>query len=413
MKYFFTSESVGEGHPDKIADQISDVILDNYLFNDKKSRVACETLVTTNQVILAGEIKSNATIDTDKIIRDTIKKIGYNKDEYLFSADTTNILNLLHGQSPDISQGVDKADTENQGAGDQGIMFGYATSESKGFIPLSLEISHNILKVLAELRKIGKIGYLRPDSKSQVTIEYKDGIPVHVDTLVLSTQHDNFDTEEEMLKTIEADVRGIVLDTLFIKYPEYRLLFTDKTKYHINPTGKFIIGGPHGDSGLTGRKIIVDTYGGRGAHGGGALSGKDSSKVDRSAAYMARYIAKNLVAAGVAKECLIQLSYAIGVAKPVGIFIDTYGTSPFTNEEITKKVEDLFDLRPYYINKRLKLDSPIYSETASYGHFGRESMSVVKTFIDSETGESRGLMVELFPWEKLDAVDEIKKAFRI
>lgn len=413
MKYFFTSESVGEGHPDKIADQISDAILDNYLFNDKKSRVACEALVTTNQVILAGEIKSNATIDTDKIIRDTIKKIGYNKDEYLFSADTTNILNLLHGQSPDISRGVDKADTENQGAGDQGIMFGYATSESKGFIPLSLEISHNILKVLAELRKIGKIGYLRPDSKSQVTIEYKDGIPVHVDTLVLSTQHDNFDTEEEMLKTIEADVRGIVLDTLFIKYPEYRLLFTDKTKYHINPTGKFIIGGPHGDSGLTGRKIIVDTYGGRGAHGGGALSGKDSSKVDRSAAYMARYIAKNLVAAGVAKECLIQLSYAIGVAKPVGIFIDTYGTSPFTNEEITKKVEDLFDLRPYYINKRLKLDSPIYSETASYGHFGRESISVVKTFIDSETGESRELMVELFPWEKLDAMEEIKKAFRI
>ena len=411
MSYLFTSESVSEGHPDKVADQISDAIIDNFLAFDKSSKVACETLVTTGQVILAGEVKSNVYLNIQSIAREVIKEIGYNKSEYLFDGNSCGILSYIHEQSQDINQGIDKDNPEDQGAGDQGIMFGYACNETEDYMPLTLDLSHKLLIELAELRKENKeIKYLRPDSKSQVTIEYSDdNIPIKIKTIVLSTQHDDFDKEEIMLSKIKSDITSILIPRLINKYPDYRKYFNDEIEYHINPTGKFVIGGPHGDTGLTGRKIIVDTYGGKGAHGGGAFSGKDPSKVDRSAAYAARHIAKNLVASGVSDECLVQLSYAIGVSKPMAVYVNTNGTSKvkFSDSEISKIVSNLFDLRPYFIEQRLKLRSPIYQETAAYGHMGRKSEIKKKKFI-SNSGELKEIEVELFTWEKLDYVNKIK-----
>ncbi len=414
MAYLFTSESVSEGHPDKVADQISDALIDNFLAFDPESKVACETLVTTGQVILAGEVKSNTYLDVQQIARDVIKKIGYTKSEYMFEANSCGVLSAIHEQSADINQGVDRASKEEQGAGDQGMMFGYATNETHNFMPLALDLSHQLLQELAALRRENnEITYLRPDAKSQVTLEYDDNNkPTRIDAIVISTQHDDFDEEAAMLAKIKSDLVGILIPRIIKKNPQYAHLFNDKITYHINPTGKFVIGGPHGDTGLTGRKIIVDTYGGKGAHGGGAFSGKDPSKVDRSAAYATRHIAKNLVAAGVADEILVQVSYAIGVAKPMGIFIETYGTSKvnLTNGEIAKKVEAIFDMRPYFIEQRLKLRNPIYSETAAYGHMGRTPETVTKTF-SAPGGNEKTVTVELFTWEKLDFVDQVKAAF--
>ncbi|MBU2939976.1 methionine adenosyltransferase [Lacinutrix sp. C3R15] len=415
MPYLFTSESVSEGHPDKVADQISDALIDHFLAFDKESKVACETLVTTGQVVLAGEVKSNTYLDVQKIARDTINKIGYTKSEYMFDGNSCGVFSAIHEQSPDINQGVDRATKEEQGAGDQGMMFGYATRETENYMPLALDLSHKILIELAALRKENKdITYLRPDSKSQVTIEYSDdNVPQRIDSIVISTQHDDFDTEKAMLEKIRKDIVEILIPRVIAKLPEnLQALFNENIKYHINPTGKFVIGGPHGDTGLTGRKIIVDTYGGKGAHGGGAFSGKDPSKVDRSAAYATRHIAKNLVAAGVADEVLVQVSYAIGVVEPMGIFIDTYGTCPFnmTDGEIAQKVSEIFDMRPSAIESRLKLRNPIYSETAAYGHMGRPSETVTKTF-SQPNGDDLTVDVELFTWEKLDYVDKVKAAF--
>lgn len=428
MAYFFTSESVSEGHPDKIADQISDALIDNFLAFDENSKVACETLVTTGQVILAGEVKSNTYLDVQQIARDVIKKIGYTKSEYMFDANSCGILSAIHEQSADINQGVDKANKEEQGAGDQGIMFGYATTETEDYMPLALDLSHKLLQELAELRRENKeITYLRPDAKSQVTLEYDDdNKPKRVVTIVLSTQHDDFvkpennsadaknNAEKAMQDEIKKDIVSILIPRLLKKYPQYQPYFNDEITYHINPTGVFIIGGPHGDTGLTGRKIIVDTYGGKGAHGGGAFSGKDPSKVDRSAAYAARYIAKNLVAAGVADELLVQVSYAIGIAEPMGVFVNTYGTAKvnLTDGEIAAKLQQLFDLRPYHIEQTLKLRKPIYSETAAYGHMGRKNEVVTKTF-KNPNGEEKTIEVELFTWEKLDQIDAIKQAFNL
>ncbi|MFV8335135.1 methionine adenosyltransferase [Flavobacterium sp. RSP29] len=414
MAYLFTSESVSEGHPDKIADQISDALIDNFLAFDADSKVACETLVTTGQVILAGEVKSNTYLDVQQIARDVIKKIGYTKSEYMFEANSCGILSAIHEQSADINQGVDRKNPEEQGAGDQGMMFGYATNETDNYMPLALDLSHKLLKELAILRRENnEITYLRPDAKSQVTLEYSDdNKPTRIEAIVISTQHDDFDEEATMLAKIKKDIIEILIPRIIAKNPAHAHLFNDAIHYHINPTGKFVIGGPHGDTGLTGRKIIVDTYGGKGAHGGGAFSGKDPSKVDRSAAYATRHIAKNLVAAGVADEILVQVSYAIGVAKPMGIFIDTYGTSKvnLTNGEIAKKVEAIFDMRPYFIEQRLKLRNPIYSETAAYGHMGRTPETVTKTF-SAPGGNEKTVTVELFTWEKLDFVDQVKTAF--
>ena len=416
MAYLFTSESVSEGHPDKIADQISDALIDNFLAFDPSSKVACETLVTTGQVILAGEVKSKTYLDVQEIAREVIRKIGYNKSEYMFDANSCGILSAIHEQSGDINQGVDRTNPEDQGAGDQGMMFGYATNETEDYMPLALDLSHKLLQELAALRRENsEITYLRPDAKSQVTLEYDDNNkPVRIDAIVISTQHDDFDEESTMLAKIKSDLIGILIPRIIKNNPQYAHLFNDKIEYHINPTGKFVIGGPHGDTGLTGRKIIVDTYGGKGAHGGGAFSGKDPSKVDRSAAYATRHIAKNLVAAGVADEILVQVSYAIGVAKPMGIYINTYGTSKLslTDGQIAKKVEELFDMRPYFIEQRLKLRNPIYSETAAYGHMGRTPRTVTKTFTNPY-GDTKTVTVDLFTWEKLDFVDVIKVAFGI
>jgi len=402
MAYLFTSESVSEGHPDKVADQISDALIDNFLAFDAESKVACETLVTTGQVILAGEVKSKTYLDVQQIAREVIKKIGYTKSEYMFEANSCGVLSAIHEQSQDINQGVDRASKEEQGAGDQGMMFGYATNETIDYMPLALDLAHKLLQELADMRRENTdIKYLRPDAKSQVTLEYDDNNkPVRIDAIVISTQHDDFDEEATMLAKIKNDIISILIPRIIAKYPQYAHLFNDSIKYHINPTGKFVIGGPHGDTGLTGRKIIVDTYGGKGAHGGGAFSGKDPSKVDRSAAYATRHIAKNLVAAGVADEILVQVSYAIGVAKPMGIFVETYGTSKvnLTNGEIAKKVEEIFDMRPYFIEQRLKLRNPIYSETAAYGHMGRKPEIVTKTF-RTPNGEEKKVTVELFTWE--------------
>jgi len=414
MSYLFTSESVSEGHPDKVADQISDALIDNFLAFDSQSKVACETLVTTGQVILAGEVKSKTYLDVQQIARDVIKKIGYTKSEYMFEANSCGVLSAIHEQSQDINQGVDRSVKEEQGAGDQGMMFGYATNETEDYMPLALNLSHQLLQELAKIRRENKeITYLRPDAKSQVTLEYDDNNkPVRIDAIVISTQHDDFAEEEQMLAKIKADLIEILVPRVIKNNPQYAHLFNDQIQYHINPTGKFVIGGPHGDTGLTGRKIIVDTYGGKGAHGGGAFSGKDPSKVDRSAAYATRHIAKNLVAAGVADEILVQVSYAIGVAKPMGIYINTYGTGKVgkSDGEIAKIVEELFDMRPYFIEQRLKLRKPIYSETAAYGHMGRKPEVVSKTF-KSPNGEVKTLEVELFTWEKLDYVDQVKAAF--
>ncbi|WP_299125022.1 methionine adenosyltransferase [uncultured Winogradskyella sp.] len=417
MSYLFTSESVSEGHPDKVADQISDALIDNFLAFDPESKVACETLVTTGQVVLAGEVKSTTYLDVQKIARDTINKIGYTKSEYMFDGNSCGVFSAIHEQSEDINRGVDRASKEEQGAGDQGMMFGYATSETENFMPLALDLSHRILKELADLRRENKeITYLRPDSKSQVTIEYgDDNTPQRIDAIVVSTQHDEFDSDDAMLSKIRKDIVEILIPRVVAKLPEaIQHLFNDSITYHINPTGKFVIGGPHGDTGLTGRKIIVDTYGGKGAHGGGAFSGKDPSKVDRSAAYATRHIAKNLVAAGLCEEVLVQVSYAIGVVEPMGIFVDTYGTCPFnlTDGEIAKKVETLFDMRPAAIEERLKLRQPMYSETAAYGHMGRDNEVVTKNF-NQLNGEPISVDVELFTWEKLDYVDKVKTAFGI
>ena len=416
MAYLFTSESVSEGHPDKVADQISDALIDNFLAFDPESKVACETLVTTGQVILAGEVKSNTYLDVQTIARDVIKKIGYTKSEYMFEANSCGVLSAIHEQSADINQGVDRASKEEQGAGDQGMMFGYATNETEEFMPLALKLSHQILQDLADLRRENKeITYLRPDAKSQVTLEYSDdNKPVRIDAIVVSTQHDDFADEPTMLAKIKKDIIEILIPRVIAKNPQYAHLFNDAIKYHINPTGKFVIGGPHGDTGLTGRKIIVDTYGGKGAHGGGAFSGKDPSKVDRSAAYATRHIAKNLVAAGVADEILVQVSYAIGVAEPTSINVNTYGTAKVnvTDGEISKVVESIFDMRPYFIEQRLKLRNPIYSETAAYGHMGRTPETVTKTFT-APGGLSKTVTVELFTWEKLDFVDKVKAAFKL
>ena len=416
MSYLFTSESVSEGHPDKIADQISDALIDNFLAFDVNSKVACETLVTTGQVVLAGEVKSNTYLDVQAISRKVINKIGYNKSEYMFDGNSCGVFSAIHEQSSDINQGVERKNPEDQGAGDQGMMFGYACNETEDYMPLALDLSHKILIELAELRKENnEITYLRPDSKSQVTLQYsEDNKPEKIIAIVVSTQHDDFDTEEKMLAKIKLDITQILIPRLLNKYPNYKSFFNDDIKYHINPTGKFVIGGPHGDTGLTGRKIIVDTYGGKGAHGGGAFSGKDPSKVDRSAAYATRHIAKNLVAAGVADECLVQVSYAIGVAKPMGIFVNTYGTSKINinDSELAKIVEEIFDMRPYFIEKRLKLRNPIYQETAAYGHMGRKSKIVTKAFTNPN-GESKILEVELFTWEKLDMIDKIKLKLKL
>ena len=416
MAYLFTSESVSEGHPDKVADQISDALIDNFLAFDAESKVACETLVTTGQVVLAGEVKSTTYLDVQQIARDVIKKIGYTKSEYMFEANSCGVLSAIHEQSADINQGVDRASKEEQGAGDQGMMFGYATNETENYMPLALDLSHAILKELASLRRENnEIKYLRPDAKSQVTLEYSDdNKPVRIDAIVISTQHDDFGPEAEMLAKIKSDLISILIPRIIAKYPQYAHLFNDAIKYHINPTGKFVIGGPHGDTGLTGRKIIVDTYGGKGAHGGGAFSGKDPSKVDRSAAYATRHIAKNLVAAGLCDEVLVQVSYAIGVAQPTSINVNTYGTAKvnMTDGEISKVVEGLFDMRPYFIEQRLKLRNPIYSETAAYGHMGRTPETVTKSF-RAPGGNEKTVTVELFTWEKLDYVDAVKKAFGI
>jgi S-adenosylmethionine synthetase len=417
MSYLFTSESVSEGHPDKVADQISDALLDNFLAWDPESKVACETLVTTGQVVVAGEVKTKTYIDVQTIIREVIRKIGYTKAEYMFDANSCGIFSAIHEQSPDINQGVVRKKKEDQGAGDQGMMFGFATNETENFLPLSLDIAHELVYQLAEIRREGKVmRYLRPDSKSQVTIEYTDdGTPLRVHTIVVSTQHDDFDKDEKkMLETIRADVINILIPRVKAQFGKpVQALFDKKIKYHVNPTGKFVIGGPHGDSGLTGRKIIVDTYGGRGAHGGGAFSGKDPSKVDRSAAYAARHIAKNMVAAGVAREMLVQVSYAIGVAKPVGIYVNTAGTArvKMTDGEIAKKIEKMFDLRPAMIEKEYGLRKPIYSETAAYGHMGRKPRTVEKVFRSANGKPDKKMTVELFRWEELNKLNEIRKAF--
>lgn len=416
MSYLFSSESVSEGHPDKVADQISDAILDQFLAYDEKARVACETFVTTGQVVIMGEVSSNQYIDLQTIARNTIKKIGYTKAEYQFDGNSCGILTAIHEQSGDINRGVDREEDDEQGAGDQGMMFGYATNETESYMPVSLDLAHLLMRTLAEIRKEGKVmTYLRPDSKSQVTVQYSDaGIPERIDTIVVSTQHDEFDNDEAMLARISDDVKGILVPRVKEKIHSRKVLalFNDDIKYFVNPTGKFVIGGPHGDTGLTGRKIIVDTYGGKGAHGGGAFSGKDSSKVDRSAAYAARHIAKNMVAASVADEMLVQVSYAIGVAKPMNIYVNTYGRSnvDMSDSEIARKIEEMFDLRPKAIERSLKLRQPMYLETAAYGHMGRECVTVQKTF-SSRYHETKVMDVELFTWEKLDRVDEIKKAF--
>ena len=418
MSYLFTSESVSEGHPDKVADQISDALIDHFLAFDPDAKVACETLVTTGQVILAGEVKSKTYLDVQKIARDVINKIGYTKGEYMFDGNSCGVLSAIHEQSPNINQGVDKATKEEQGAGDQGMMFGYATNETENYMPLALELSHRFLIELAQLRRENnEITYLRPDAKSQVTIEYSDdNIPLRIDTIVISTQHDDFDeNEKEMLKKIKSDIISILIPRVVAKLPtNIQQLFTDNITYHINPTGTFVIGGPHGDTGLTGRKIIVDTYGGKGAHGGGAFSGKDPSKVDRSGAYATRHIAKNLVASGLCKEVLVQVSYAIGIAEPTSINVETYGTASvdLTDGEIGKIVATIFDMRPYYIEQRLKLRTPIYSETAAYGHMGRTPEVKTVSFTNTN-GETVSQKVETFPWEKLDYVEKIKKAFAI
>ncbi len=416
MAYLFTSESVSEGHPDKIADQISDNIIDHFLAFDPNSKVACETLVTTGQVVLAGEIKSKAYVDVQKVARETIKKIGYTKSEYMFDAESCGVLSALHEQSPDINQGVDRGTAEEQGAGDQGMMFGYATNETQNYMPLALDLSHKILIELAELRReLKAIPYLRPDAKAQVTIQYSDDhVPVKIKDIVVSTQHDDFGSEKEMQEKIQADIISILIPRVKSKLkPELQALFDDNIKYHINPTGKFVIGGPHGDAGLTGRKIIVDTYGGKGAHGGGAFSGKDPSKVDRSAAYATRHIAKNMVAAGIADQMLVQVSYAIGVVEPMGVFVDTYGTAKVDKNdgEIADIIQEIFDLRPGLIERNLKLRNPMYSEAAAYGHMGRKNEVISKTFIDGDSIITKE--VELFTWEKLDKVDEIKSKFGI
>jgi len=417
MPYYFTSESVSEGHPDKIADQISDALIDNFLAFDKESKVACETLVTTGQVILAGEVKSSAYLDVQEIARSVIRKIGYTKSEYMFEANSCGILSAIHEQSPDINQGVERKNKEDQGAGDQGMMFGYATNETTNYMPLALDLANKLLIELAELRRENKqIKYLRPDAKSQVTLEYNDDHkPMRIDAIVISTQHDDFGEEAAMLQKIDKDIRDILIPRVIKKYPEYKKYFNSAIKYHINPTGKFVIGGPHGDTGLTGRKIIVDTYGGKGAHGGGAFSGKDPSKADRSAAYATRHIAKNMVAAGVCDEILVQVSYAIGVAQPMGIFVDTKGTAKvdLTDGEIAQKVSEIFDMRPYAIETRLKLRNPIYGPTAAYGHMGRESEVKELSFMDYTTKKPKKVKVELFTWEKLDFVSKVKKSFGI
>jgi S-adenosylmethionine synthetase len=425
MPYLFTSESVSEGHPDKVADQISDALIDNFLAYDPESKVACETLVTTGQVVLAGEVKSKSYLDVQEIARGVIRNIGYTKSEYMFEANSCGILSAIHEQSDDINRGVDRnvkkmsfeAKANAQGAGDQGMMFGYASKETDNYMPLALDLAHKILQELSKTRRAGKeMKYLRPDAKSQVTIEYDDNNqPIRIDTIVVSTQHDDFAADAKMLATIKEDVIKLVIPRVKKQLKaSLQKLFNDKITYHINPTGKFVIGGPHGDTGLTGRKIIVDTYGGKGAHGGGAFSGKDPSKVDRSAAYATRHIAKNLVAAGLCDEVLVQVSYAIGVAKPCGLFIDTYGTAKvkLTDGEIAQKVEKIFDMRPYAIEQRLKLRNPIYSETAAYGHMGRESKIITKVFNKGKENEKK-VEVELFTWEKLDYVDAVKKAFKI
>ncbi len=417
MAYLFTSESVSEGHPDKIADQISDALLDNFLAFDPESKVACETLVTTGQVVLAGEVKSDTYLDLQSIAREVINNIGYTKGEYKFSGDSCGVISLIHEQSQEINQGVDRGNKEEQGAGDQGMMFGYATKETDNYMPLALDISHKILQVLAELRREGtQLTYLRPDAKAQVTIEYSDdNLPQRIDTIVVSTQHDEFGTDAEMQAKIKEDVIKILIPRVKELLPEnIQKLFNDAIKYHVNPTGKFVIGGPHGDTGLTGRKIIVDTYGGKGAHGGGAFSGKDPSKVDRSAAYAARHIAKNLVAAGVADEILVQVSYAIGVVEPTSIFVDTYGTAnvDLTDGEIAKKTSELFDMRPFAIEERLKLRNPIYLETAAYGHMGKQPQTLTKVFESPYNGKIER-EVELFTWEKLDKVNAVKAAFNL
>src|SRR5471030_557051 len=414
MSYLFTSESVSEGHPDKIADQISDALIDNFLAFDPESKVACETLVTTGQVVLAGEVKSKAYLDVQEIARQVIRRIGYTKSEYMFEAESCGILSAIHEQSSDINQGVERKKKEEQGAGDQGMMFGYATNETNDYMPLALDLAHKLLIELAALRRENKqIKYLRPDAKSQVTLEYDDNNkPVRIDAIVVSTQHDDFDSEQKMQEKIKKDIIEILIPRVKAKYKKYAKLFNDKIKYHINPTGKFVIGGPHGDTGLTGRKIIVDTYGGKGAHGGGAFSGKDPSKVDRSAAYATRHIAKNLVAAGICDEVLVQVSYAIGVAQPMGINVNTFGTAKvkLNDGQISAKVEALFPMTPYAIETRFKLRNPIYLETAAYGHFGKPSETVTKTFI-AHDGSELVREVELFTWEKLDYIDKVKAAF--
>jgi len=417
MPYLFTSESVSEGHPDKVADQISDALIDYFLAYDPNSKVACETLVTTGQVVLAGEVKSEAYLDVQDIAREVIRKIGYTKSEYMFEANSCGILSAIHEQSPDINQGVERKKKEDQGAGDQGMMFGYATNETDNYMPLPLDLAHALLREMAAIRREGKVmTYLRPDAKSQVTIEYSDdNKPMRIDTIVVSTQHDDFAKDAVMLKQIKEDVINIVVPRIKKKLPKrVQNLFGDDINYHVNPTGKFVIGGPHGDTGLTGRKIIVDTYGGKGAHGGGAFSGKDPSKVDRSAAYATRHIAKNLVAAGVCDEVLVQVAYAIGVAQPVGLYVNTYGTAKVgqSDGEIAKRVAKIFDMRPYFIEQRFSLRTPIYAETAAYGHMGREPKVVEKIFNKGKKSEKK-VKVELFPWEKLDFVDAVKKAFKI
>ena len=418
MAYLFTSESVSEGHPDKVADQISDALIDHFMAFDPTSKVACETLVTTGQVVLAGEVKSKSYLDVQAIARETIRRIGYTKSEYMFDANSCGIFSAIHEQSSDINQGVERSNPEDQGAGDQGMMFGYATKETDNYMPLALDLAHKILQEVSEIRnnESSLIPYLRPDAKSQVTIEYSDAnIPQRIDTIVVSTQHDDFDEEETMLAKIKKDMIEIVIPRVKAKLkPELQALFNNEITYHINPTGKFVIGGPHGDTGLTGRKIIVDTYGGKGAHGGGAFSGKDPSKVDRSGAYATRHIAKNVVAAGLCDEILVQVSYAIGVAKPCGLFVDTYGTSKIglSDGEIAEKISEIFDMRPYFIEQRLKLRNPIYQETAAYGHMGRKNEIVTKHF-KSPDGTVISKEVELFTWEKLDFVDKVKAKFNL
>lgn len=417
MPYLFTSESVSEGHPDKVADQISDALIDYFLAYDPNSKVACETLVTTGQVVLAGEVKSEAYLDVQDIAREVIRKIGYTKSEYMFEANSCGIISAIHEQSPDINQGVVRRKKEDQGAGDQGMMFGYATNETDNYMPLPLELAHSLLRELSAIRREGKVmTYLRPDAKSQVTIEYNDeNKPQRIDTIVISTQHDDFAKDGVMLKQIKEDVINIVIPRVKKKFPKHvQKLFSGDISFHVNPTGKFVIGGPHGDTGLTGRKIIVDTYGGKGAHGGGAFSGKDPSKVDRSAAYATRHIAKNLVASGLCDEALVQVAYAIGVAQPVGLYVNTYGTAKVSlnDGEIARRVAKIFDMRPYFIEQRFSLRTPIYSETAAYGHMGREPKVVEKVFNKGKANELK-VNVELFPWEKLDHVEQIKKAFKL